>query len=396
MLAIDVRRYPPRYGAAPRLRALDVEEVHAQGQRLFGLRKQGAKGDEPLLVTQEALVLAGFFDGTRDLRGVQKAVHAQYGQLLYCEKIHELALLLHRHGLFEGKPPARRGVRPARHAGRSYEADPARLQGALEALFRHPEGPGAPGPWSSGARVAGVLVPAVEDARGGAIASHAWKALVEGSDAELFVLLGAAPETSATPLLVSRRDYETPLGRMPTDQAAADKLEEALGAALFSDDAAFDVDRAIELAAVRLRHVAGDRPVSILPVLVGPYADSERLAPLLARAVEGRKVAFVASTSLAHLGPTFGDFAAPSAGELDAVRLKDLSSIERLARADVAGFLAQVEADPYDRHLLGAGALGLLLRATGGRLRLLRYEQAARSEDGSTITFAAATVEHPA
>src|SRR5262245_49030584 len=131
MSVIPVYRFPPRYGPRPRLSPVEVREVNVEGQRLFAVRAVGAADDQSVVLSPEALAIANFFDGSRDLREVQLAIHKQYGELLYVERIHELASALDKAGLFEGraKPkadteartdPGRKTVRAPTHAGSAY------------------------------------------------------------------------------------------------------------------------------------------------------------------------------------------------------------------------------------------------------------------------------------
>ena len=63
----------------------------------------------------------------------------------------------------------------------------------LRSYFTHPEGPGGiPGLPKDARRLVGVVVPHIDLDRGGPIYAHAYRAVAERSDAELFVIFGTA------------------------------------------------------------------------------------------------------------------------------------------------------------------------------------------------------------
>ena len=388
-----------------------MQEVHHEGQRLFAVRLPGTPEDQGLLLSEEALVIAGFFDGQRDLRAVQLDLHRQYDQLLYCEKIHELALALWRAGLLEGterKAPAELEDKVPRraplHAGSAYEAEPGPLREMLDATFTHPDGPGA-NPSGQGRRIVGIVSPHIDLHRGGAVYAHAYKALVEGTDADLFVVFGTAHQSPEALFTLTRADYDTPLGPVKTDRDALSQLASALGDEIFRDEAVHDEEHSIEFQALYLRHLFPEREISILPVLCsslyGCASPEEepaftRFLDALARAVEGRRVCFIAAADLSHVGLVYGDALTPSPADLKALEEKDRESLARLARGDAGAFFNHVVPDAASRRICGLTPIYAAMRASGATgATLLRYEQWFGADEGSAVTFAAATLEAP-
>lgn len=99
MADVPVHRFPPRYGARPRLGAVEVQEVQAEGRRLFALRARADATGTQLVLSPEALAVAALFDGERDLRAVQLAFLEQHQSLLYVEHVDSVARALFRAGL---------------------------------------------------------------------------------------------------------------------------------------------------------------------------------------------------------------------------------------------------------------------------------------------------------
>jgi hypothetical protein len=103
--AIPVHRFVAAYGATPRLMRVDVQERREAGRLVYAVRDPTRSDSPTLQLSAEALAIASFFDGAHDLRAVQVAIFRQYGQLIYVERVHELARALWLAGFFEGPAP---------------------------------------------------------------------------------------------------------------------------------------------------------------------------------------------------------------------------------------------------------------------------------------------------
>jgi AmmeMemoRadiSam system protein B len=406
MPEISVHHFAPRYGVAPKLVPVEAEEVMSEGQRLFSLRRPGAPRTDGVLVSPEGYAIASFFDGARDLRTIQRAIFDQYGQLLYVERIHELARALLNAGLLE-KPLPPGGLRRAVHAGSAYEDQPGALRATLDSFFEHTDGPGARPQAGGRGNLAGIVVPHIDFGRGGAVYAHAYKALAEGTNADLFVIFGTAHASPPELFTLTRRHYDTPFGPAVTDASALAMLEEELGDTLFLEEAAHDEEHSIEFQAVYLKYLLGSRPFTVLPVLCsslygcsseGRRPDSEpaveRFLAALSRATEGRKVCYIAAADLSHVGLTYGDATAPTSDERRRLAQRDLESLRHFSSGDPDAFFDHVGPDAHTRRICGLTPIYMTLRATeGARGRLLKYSQWFSPEEGSAVTYAAATLE---
>lgn len=405
MPEIAVYRYPPRYGRAPRLGPVQVQEVELDGRKAYTMRRTDALDAPGIVLSEEALALSAFFDGQHDLRAVQHDVHRQYGQLLYCEKIHELALALWRAGLFGPvKASATRSLRPPVFAGSAYEADPDQLRAMLDATFADGPGEGR----SPGANVCGIVSPHLDLFRAGAVYAHAYKALVDHLDADLFVVFGTAHQNPPRLFSLTRRDYDTPLGPVKTDPDALAMLAAEFGDA-FVDESAHDEEHSIELQALYLRHLLAGRPFTVLPVLCSSLYDGAargerpedqpeftRFIEALGRAVQGRKVAWIAAADLSHVGLVYGDDSPPTAEALASLALEDRESLATLDRGDAGGFFDHVTRDALTRRICGLAPIYAAMKASGATgATLLKYDQWFGADEGSAVTFAAATLEAP-
>jgi AmmeMemoRadiSam system protein B len=277
--------------------------------------------------------------------------------------------------------------RPPSCAGSVYPAEPTALRRALDGWLRLPAPPHPPGPPT---RL--LLAPHIDYPRGERAWAAAYRALSTGAD--LFVVLGTAHATPPHLFALTRRDHQTPLGVVPTDGPALDAIVRELGAGeVLADEAAHDHEHSIELQLVALRHVVR-RPFTVLPILCSSISHLEDPAPhtarflgALTRAVAGRRVCFVASADLAHVGPQYGDAGPASPAELARLEARDRETLAFVERGDAAGLHRDTLRDDARRRICGLAPLHAALRVAGTGVRILHYE---RWTDGvDSVSFAA-------
>src|SRR5439155_4714236 len=135
------------------------------------------------------------------------------------------------------------------------------------------EGPElAQGPRPDG-QLTAALLPHIDYARGGV--SYAWgfKEVVERSRASVFVIIGTS-HYSRERFTLTRQDFKTPLGLVPTDQDCIDTLIAGYGDGLLNDPFAHVPEHSIELEVVFLQYLYEvRRPIRIVPLLVGSFLE---------------------------------------------------------------------------------------------------------------------------
>ncbi len=358
------------------------------------------------------------FNGRNTVEDVRRIVRETTGQSLDPSFLERLIEDLDRRIAFEGPTleAAHRAfresdVRPAALAGRAYEADPWQLAGQLDACFRSRSGAGPlalPAPSSGGrtdsAGIRAILSPHIDFGRGGPTYTWAYKRLVEQTDAEVFVILGVAHQYCRSRFVLTRKDFETPLGVATTDRVFIDRLAASVGGDPFADELTHRSEHSIEFQAVFLKYVLGDRPFTIVPILVGSFHDlvERRVDPMedpnvsrfirALREVEqadGRKVAYIGGVDLCHVGPEFGDPDPVDAAFRERIRRFDHDLLACAEASDPAGWF-RTAADVGDRwRVCGLAATYALLHAIGpSRGELLRYDQAVDDAGRCCVSFA--------
>jgi len=389
--------------ACPRLRALETFPVEQDGQRLIGLRDPSGFTEHVALLPMLALDIVSLFDGEHSLAEIHGVVSARHGsQAPGLEEIAVFAARLDDAGFLDSPRFAerRRGIeedwlaspsrRPA-HAGGAYagEGDALRIQ--IDGFFVHPDGPGLPEKSGAPDRLRGLIAPHIDFHRGGPTYAWAYRALLERSDADLFVILGTCHGGMADPFAATLKAYETPLGPADVDRDFFDALQRRYPQDLLASQSAHRSEHSIEFQAVMLRRLLGGRPFTILPVLASflheavwtggaPEADPRvpRFLDALADsiAVSERRVCLIAGVDLAHVGPRFGDAAPNTPALLARVEREDRDMLEAVTVGDHEMFFESVAADGDSRRICGLSPLYAFLRGLpGARGELLRYSQ---------------------
>jgi len=250
-----------------------------------------------------------------------------------------------------------------------------------------------------------VISPHIDFNRGGSVYTWAYRELVESSEADVFVVLGVAHQRCTRRFVLTRNDFDTPLGPVRTDVGYVDRIAGLAGRHLFDDEPVHVPEHSIEFQAVFLQHLLGGRrDFRIVPILVGSFydlmdrgvdpienAEVRRFVEVL-KAVEaesGRKVAYIGSIDLCHVGPEFGDLDPVGAATLDRVGAFDRTMLAKAAEVDPAGWF-ETAAEVGDRwRVCGLAATYVMLHTIGpARGRLLKYAQAVDARRTCCVSFA--------
>src|SRR5207249_2506856 len=151
---------------------------------------------------------------------------------------------------------------------------------------------------------------------------------------------------------LTRKHFETSLGKLLCDTAFVDAVASRLGDAAYRSELAHRDEHSIEFQALYLKRRLGDRAVTIVPILCGgfhglleegktPRDDSTFEAMIQAvREAEGKlggATVYVAGVDLSHVGPRFGDPVMDQEGKQE-IESKDRAALETARRGDADGW----------------------------------------------------------
>jgi AmmeMemoRadiSam system protein B len=383
------------------------------GQRVL-LRDPLRLAESEIAVPMDLAFLIAQFDGTRTVREAQVSYVRRFGSLITTDRINELlrqlddALFLDtdRFRKFVAEAEAEFRARPTRsaaYAGRSYE------EGA-GAFIR------AWAPRLQAASLSNDFV--LDEQRPAIIAPHydmnnasdtyaaAYRLLQDVAQPEVVVILGTAHNGRESPFILTRKPFETPFGALETDEAIIAQLADAAAFDVFADEFVHRDEHSIEFqtALLHLLYHEAEEPPRIVPILCAAYhrrngnfldpAENEpanRFLEALRGTLAGdeRRLAFIASADLSHIGARFGQPPPLTQAHLDMARRHDMAVLDRAQRGDAENLYFTI-AEVQDRYnVCGFPCIYALLRTLPVKEgRLLSYRQATEPQTQSCVSFA--------
>ncbi|MBI3841182.1 MAG: AmmeMemoRadiSam system protein B [Thaumarchaeota archaeon] len=250
-------------------------------------------------------------------------------------------------------------------AGSFYPSDREQLTSLIKECYLGRLGPGRLPPTDPGtSECVAILSPHAGYEYSGSVAAHCYLHASSLPDPDLIVVV--APNHYGIGSGVSTfesGEWETPLGRMRVDEAAAAKLVRESGIVSF-DPEAHRMEHSLEVQLPFLQHIYGDS-VPFLPVslLFQDEGTAATIARALAKVLEGRRAVVVASSDLTHYEPS------------SVAAEKDSALLEDAAKMDVPSFYSTLER--LQVTACGFGAVATVIsvaRALGMRKgELLKY-----------------------
>ena len=409
----------------PKLRVLSAQRLKHQGQEYAVLEDPLGVFTDPVLIPSDGYHwIVRHFDGQTQLREIQARVLRETGQLVPLTELERLVARLDQAMVLDGPTFAafhesfsRQEVRPAALAGRSYAGTERALRAQLARFFAHSKGAGMPHARSGVAdgnvpvvvatsrKLRGILSPHIDFYRGGPVYTWSYKELVEQSDADTFIILGVAHQYCRNRFALTRKDFQTPLGLVPTDRAYVEKIAALAARDLFEDELSHRTEHSIEFQVVFLQYLLGGRrEFSIVPILVGSFHDlmEAEIDPIetdevrkfvealrAAESASGKRVVYIGGIDLCHVGPEFGDPELLDGATLDQVRMFDKTMLDRAAASDPAGWFGTAARVGNRWRVCGLAATYTMLHAMGpSRGRLLKYDQAVDDRRTCCVSFA--------
>jgi MEMO1 family protein len=399
----------------PKLRPLILVPI-SDGQReiLVVQDPLGVVPGQPVLGV-ESLALLQLFDGATSLTDITAAVMRESKDLRvsnmireFVSKIDQLMMLdsprFHRawREMRDAYHPLE--IRQAMFEGRSYPADPEGLTKFLDEHYAAAGGSEAP---ARAQAPRALLAPHLDPRRAGKVMAAAYRELDPAlADREplRIVVFGTGHTMFGDLFALTRKHFETPLGRVDCDVEFVDAVAGRLGNSAYEAEITHRDEHSIEFQVVYLKHRFGGRRVTIVPILCGGFhalLDSGRTPRELpefeamieaVRDVErerGGHTLYVAGIDLSHIGPRFGDPAVDDRvrTETEAV---DRAALEAARRGDADGWFQAIAAQDDATRICGFAPTYAMLRCASPAAegRLVQYERS-DEPDSSFVSVAA-------
>ena len=369
----------------PRLRPIEIRSTEQRGRPVFMLRDPLHLTDTYLLIPRVLGPVLMLCDGTRNTDAICTALADEYGLPLERDVVDQVigaldeGLLLDNARFAQALDEARMQYRaapfrPMALADQAYPADPDALRRMLQGYLNDVDD--TPPPLASGP---GLFSPHIDYARGGPVYAAVWKQAAQlARDAELVVLLATDHASGESNITLTRQHYATPFGVLPTAVDVVDALAKTLGEQVaFADELHHRGEHSIELVAVWLHYMRGERPCALVPILCGSLSrfvqgagDLENdpmlkaVLDTLRQATRGRRTLVVASGDMSHVGPAFGGQAMYKYG-WEQTRIADEELIRHLCAGDSNGFFSAIKRVGDRNNVCGVSPFYLALQLMG-------------------------------
>jgi MEMO1 family protein len=402
-------RDPKQY---PVLRNLQFSPIKEGEEQFIVLWDPIGLSKEKLVLPLSYFFIIQHFDGEHSLEEIGGLYLKRFGEFLMPNKVEQLVADLDQKLFLEGertevaKQQARNlyrqsPLRPAAFAGRSYEADGAKLTKQIEGFFTSKEGPDFKPSEHSGKKIKGLVAPTYDLKQAGPIYAWAYKELQEAAQPDLYVVLGTAYAGLDNLFAVTDKDFETPLGLVRSDQAILSKIRGRFPM-VFDEDLCHQAEHAIEFQLPFLHHVVGaKKPFTIVPILCSFQALSlsdqqvrqsveiflSGLRDILTGS--GRDFCVIAAAELAHLGMRYGDKEPPTDFSFHRSMQHDLEMLKPVEECKPDEFANYIIKENDQRRISGFSPIYSLLRLIQAEKgQVLRYDRAITDQYNSTVTYA--------
>lgn len=397
----------------PKLRP--IEAIPATNGMIC-LRDPQRFSEKLLFLPYNAFFIVSLFDGEHSILDIQTAYIRKYGDLLFSDKIRDLAEQLDKVFFLESSrfQEAKQRIieefkssplRLASHAGTAYEKDKDVLMNRLEEQFKAREGSGFPDARSPEPRLRGLIAPHIDISRGGGCFAWGYAELFRECGATTFVILGISHVQTRRRFVLTTKDFDTPLGVMPTDREFIGSLSKRCRTDFLEDEFVHRGEHSVEFQVLFLRYLFRKSPEArIVPILCSSLGEDWEAAPTenaevqefiisLAQVLEerGNQACCIAGVDLSHLGQRFGQNLTLTPQLLAWAEQEDRRMIQRILDRDAEGFYRFIQEEKDSRNVCGVPAIYLLLRLLNAQsARLLKYDQSVDTSTQSVVTFMSA------
>ncbi|WHZ14867.1 MAG: hypothetical protein OJF52_001707 [Nitrospira sp.] len=396
----------------PLLRNLQFSPIKEGEEQYVVLWDPTGLSKDKLVLPMSYFFIVQHLDGEHTVQDIGAMYLKRFGEFLMPNKVEQLLADLDTKLFLEGekteqaKRQALESYRQApcrlpAFAGRSYEADAAKLRAQIKGFFTSKEGPEIKASEHAGKSIKALVAPTYEPKHAGPVYAWAYKELQEARQPDLYVLIGTAYSGLGQLVAVTDKDFETPLGVVKVERSITDRLR-ALVPSAFTEELAHQNEHALEFQLPFLQESLGkDRPFTIVPILTSFSADSlrdpqvrERVEMFLEAlkgtlAASGKQYCVVAGAELAHIGMRYGDSAPPTDFSFHRCMQIDLEMLKHVENRAPEEFAQFIQKENDQRRISGFSPIYSLLRLIQAETgQVLRYDRGITDQYNSTVTYA--------
>ena len=387
----------------PMARSLEPIPFEENGQRLIALRDPTGICSDVCVLQPVAYVLWSLMDGKSTLTEIQARFRDEFQGSVELPLLEELIGNFDSHLILDSPTTRARleqfPARPAAHAGSAYPSEPETLVQFLDEILDLETLPTSEAtPW-------GMLAPHIDLRRGARSYSKSYGELRARLPATATVfVLGISHAFARTPYILTRKDFDTPLGAISTNIELVERLAKACSFDPFLDEYNHFGEHSIEFQAVFLKRLMPEG-LTMVPILCGSFHEAlmdgtdprelpgvaDFLNELTAIVAETPDAIVIAGADLAHVGERFGG-ARLSEKDLEQLDKADRESLNLVVENDQLAFFQTLQADSGSRNYCGTSAIFTMMEALDRPATLHLYEQCCEPGNVSAVTIASASL----
>jgi len=397
--------------SVPKIR-LDLEpfQYHDQNDNVFVTLKDPLElSPRRILIPQDLYYLVRFFDGRHSLEILLEKYHAQFNRALQSSRLTKMIKKLDQSLLLDNdRSKARKEhlrcsfaaqkIRLPACAGSSYPDNPEELRQGLQGYFEKTAGSASIRAIVKDKTIKAIIAPHIDPRLGGPVYAAAYQALQASNPADVYVILGISHQPTQRPFVLTKKDFQTPMGSVHTDGHFVEKLLARCNVDYLEDEFVHRDEHSIEFQTIFLQRQLGAN-FRIVPVLasfshIRTGAEDKEVKDFV-HALKGvadehsGAICFIASVDLSHIGARYGDNFEPDSFILSQVEKSDRNVLDALQKQNLVEFERHFLNDGNKYHICGYPALRTLLGVLSPLQSFsLRYDNAIMDEQRSTVTFA--------
>jgi MEMO1 family protein len=257
----------------------------------------------------------------------------------------------------------------------------------------------------------GIMSPHIDYRRGGYGYGLAYSGLGKNPH-DLYLLMGTAHQYSESLVILTKKDFLTPLGRVKCERELVTRVLNKYGTIKgLKDEYLHKNEHSLELQLPFLQ-LQVPSPV-IVPILVGSFhnylvkgelPDEDpaylELIHILAEVLSDtinmkQRLGIIAGVDMAHIGQQFGDSFILSDDKLAEIRIRDTEYLEILQRKDRIALFSHIYSDNDARRICGFPTMYIILHLLEVMqieftCEIVDYRQAVDDQKVCGVTFASA------
>lgn len=363
----------------------DVEILPAEheGKHVIILKDNEGITNRTLIMPAETIILLQFLNGLNTIKDIQTTLLKLTGELINEADIIDFVKQLDESNFLENEKTQElrkklydefknSSIRKAVHKGVSYPENILELTSFMSRFLKKDE--------SSLAikNTIGLIAPHIDLIRGGRVYASGYGELLKSIIPDIIIAFGTSHKGGNSPLIFTKKSYETPYGNVDVDLDLYNKFKDILWYEPDEEEYYHKNEHSLEFQSLWLKYLWREKTPKWLPILTGRF---ERFAidippskidtvekmfrdieALIKEISKVKKIMIIAGADFSHVGPRFGDDIEITPNIKSDVEEKDKEKIKHILNLDADGFYMSIMSEKNKTKICGISPIYAALR----------------------------------